>query len=347
MLGEETNELRPAPFFHFQLYCPNLSYWRRWTQCGRVHIRRGSLLAGAGRHQVHRETQRSGWAPSGSGLLNVQSHCSRICSLHRSQARLCSWRCGGRGSGRKRWRGEHRCGRCSLEHKRKQRRSWPARRDFKSSNIKINMLKILVDHTWGRQMPPFWHKRLQLSDPSVELKAAQSVPGKSTLWAPVDNVSNQAGMRENYLDSGLSNLWDIWAVEIFGIWHKVCPVLCIISCRTIGSRVMGGRQSVGEQDRGGQCIIHSASRLSHVWGLSLACPALAILLYPPISYHPLPFFLIDPPLISYFLYLCSQPINDIHPGRLSLKLSMIHYLPHYNIYFARLHIYSIHLPISE
>ena len=34
-----------------------------------------------------------------------------------------------------------------------------------------------ADCTWGRQMPPFWHKRLQFSDPSVELKAAQSVPG--------------------------------------------------------------------------------------------------------------------------------------------------------------------------
>ena len=40
---------------------------------------------------------------------------------------------------------------------------------------------------------------------------------------------------------------------------SACPVLCLISCSTIGRGVMGVRQSAGEQDRGGRCIIHSAS----------------------------------------------------------------------------------------
>ena len=81
--------------------------------------------------------------------------------------------------------------------------------------------------------------------------------------------------------------------EIFDIWRKVCPVHHFLQ----HNRVMGGiecwRAAAGQRRP-----VYNSFGLSqsHVLNLSLACPALAILVYPPISYHPLPFFLIDPPI---------------------------------------------------
>ena len=87
-------------------------------------------------------------------------------------------------------------------------------------------------------MPPFWHKRLQFSDPSVELKAAQSVPRDGQdyykiittiiliMSMTVFQIKIRLRMAGNHLDEGLSHLCDISAVEIFDICRPT-------SCSTI------------------------------------------------------------------------------------------------------------------
>ena len=87
-------------------------------------------------------------------------------------------------------------------------------------------------------MPPFWHKRLQFSDPSVELKAAQSVPRDGQdyykiittiiliMSMTVFQIKIRLGMPANHLDGGFSYLCDISAVVIFDICRPT-------SCSTI------------------------------------------------------------------------------------------------------------------